>query len=168
MARPVHTNCARGAVHYRPRVRRPNERTAGGRGVRIVEADYPSRGGADRLSGDAPLERHVTFSELTFEVRFGPSVLAGGVLMALVMGALGGLFPSGQCGCAAPTHCGRIEKPRIPADFGHLLTAFASVAMRRCRLRSSPNPRRKGRLAREPRGRARVARRPLRPLDWAG
>ena len=35
-----------------------------------------------------------TFSELTFEFRFGPAVLARGVLMALVMGALGGLFPA--------------------------------------------------------------------------
>jgi putative ABC transport system permease protein len=35
-----------------------------------------------------------TFSELTFEFRFGPSVLARGVLMALVMGAVGGLFPA--------------------------------------------------------------------------
>jgi putative ABC transport system permease protein len=35
-----------------------------------------------------------TFSELTFEFRFGPAVLARGVVMALVMGALGGLFPA--------------------------------------------------------------------------
>jgi putative ABC transport system permease protein len=35
-----------------------------------------------------------TFSELTFEFRFGPSVLARGVLMALAMGAVGGLFPA--------------------------------------------------------------------------
>jgi putative ABC transport system permease protein len=35
-----------------------------------------------------------TFSELTFAFRFGPSVLARGVLMALVMGAVGGLFPA--------------------------------------------------------------------------
>jgi putative ABC transport system permease protein len=35
-----------------------------------------------------------TFSELTFEFRFGPAVLARGVLMALAMGAIGGLFPA--------------------------------------------------------------------------
>ena len=35
-----------------------------------------------------------TFSELTFEFRFGPAVLARGVIMALVMGAVGGLFPA--------------------------------------------------------------------------
>jgi len=35
-----------------------------------------------------------TFSELTFSFRFGPNVLLRGVLMALVMGLLGGLFPA--------------------------------------------------------------------------
>ncbi len=35
-----------------------------------------------------------TFSELTFAFRFGPAVLMRGVLMALVMGLLGGLFPA--------------------------------------------------------------------------
>lgn len=35
-----------------------------------------------------------TFSEITFSFRFGPSVLARGVTMALVMGLLGGLFPA--------------------------------------------------------------------------
>lgn len=35
-----------------------------------------------------------TFSEITFEFRFGPSVLLRGVLMAVVMGLLGGLFPA--------------------------------------------------------------------------
>lgn len=35
-----------------------------------------------------------TFSEITFSFRFGPQVLARGVLMALVMGLLGGLFPA--------------------------------------------------------------------------
>lgn len=35
-----------------------------------------------------------TFSELTFEFQFGPAVQARGVLMALTMGALGGLFPA--------------------------------------------------------------------------
>lgn len=35
-----------------------------------------------------------TFSELTFEFRFGPSVLMRGVIMALAMGLLGGLFPA--------------------------------------------------------------------------
>ncbi len=35
-----------------------------------------------------------SFSEITFSFRFGPSVLARGVIMALVMGLLGGLFPA--------------------------------------------------------------------------
>lgn len=35
-----------------------------------------------------------TFSEITFSFRFGPAVLASGVIMALVMGLLGGLFPA--------------------------------------------------------------------------
>ena len=35
-----------------------------------------------------------TFSEVTFEFRFGPSVLIRGVAMALIMGLLGGLFPA--------------------------------------------------------------------------
>lgn len=35
-----------------------------------------------------------TFSEITFMFRFGPWVLLRGVLMALVMGLLGGLFPA--------------------------------------------------------------------------
>jgi putative ABC transport system permease protein len=35
-----------------------------------------------------------TFSEITFSFRFGPSVLARGLLMALAMGLLGGLFPA--------------------------------------------------------------------------
>jgi putative ABC transport system permease protein len=35
-----------------------------------------------------------TFSEITFAFRFGPTVLLRGVLMALVMGLLGGLFPA--------------------------------------------------------------------------
>lgn len=35
-----------------------------------------------------------TFSEITFEFRFGPNVLLRGAIMALVMGALGGLFPA--------------------------------------------------------------------------
>ncbi|MGE0755813.1 MAG: ABC transporter permease [Pirellulaceae bacterium] len=34
------------------------------------------------------------FSEITFAFRFGPSVLMRGVLMALAMGLLGGLFPA--------------------------------------------------------------------------
>jgi putative ABC transport system permease protein len=36
----------------------------------------------------------VTFSEITFAFRFGPSVLLRGVAMALTMGVLGGLFPA--------------------------------------------------------------------------
>jgi putative ABC transport system permease protein len=36
----------------------------------------------------------VTFSEITFSFRFGPWVLLRGVLMALTMGLLGGLFPA--------------------------------------------------------------------------
>ncbi len=35
-----------------------------------------------------------TFSEITFAFRFGPSVLFQGVVMALVMGLLGGMFPA--------------------------------------------------------------------------
>jgi putative ABC transport system permease protein len=35
-----------------------------------------------------------TFSEITFAFRFGPTVLLRGVLMALAMGLLGGLFPA--------------------------------------------------------------------------
>jgi putative ABC transport system permease protein len=35
-----------------------------------------------------------TFSEITFSFRFGPNVLARGVIMALTMGLLGGLFPA--------------------------------------------------------------------------
>ena len=35
-----------------------------------------------------------TFSEITFSFRFGPSVLLRGVVMALTMGLLGGLFPA--------------------------------------------------------------------------
>lgn len=35
-----------------------------------------------------------TFSEITFAFRFGPTVLLQGVLMALTMGLLGGLFPA--------------------------------------------------------------------------
>lgn len=35
-----------------------------------------------------------TFSEITFEFRFGPNVLIRGVLLALVMGLLGGLLPA--------------------------------------------------------------------------
>jgi putative ABC transport system permease protein len=34
------------------------------------------------------------FSEITFSFRFGPYVLMQGVVMALVMGAVGGLFPA--------------------------------------------------------------------------
>ena len=35
-----------------------------------------------------------TFSEITFAFRFGPTVLLRGVLMALTMGLVGGLFPA--------------------------------------------------------------------------
>lgn len=35
-----------------------------------------------------------TFSEITFSFRFGPNVLVRGVIMALVMGVVGGLFPA--------------------------------------------------------------------------
>jgi putative ABC transport system permease protein len=35
-----------------------------------------------------------TFSEITFSFRFGPAVLIRGVLMALIMGVVGGLFPA--------------------------------------------------------------------------
>lgn len=37
-----------------------------------------------------------TFSEITFEFRFGPSVLLRGIIMAVVMGVVGGLFPAVQ------------------------------------------------------------------------
>jgi len=36
----------------------------------------------------------VTFSEFTFEFRFGPSVLLRGISLALAMGLLGGLLPA--------------------------------------------------------------------------
>ena len=35
-----------------------------------------------------------TFSEITFSFRFGPTVLLQGLIMALTMGVLGGLFPA--------------------------------------------------------------------------
>lgn len=35
-----------------------------------------------------------TFSEITFSFRFGPTVLLQGILMALLMGLVGGLFPA--------------------------------------------------------------------------
>ena len=35
-----------------------------------------------------------TFSEVTFQFRFGPNVLIRGAVMALTMGLLGGLFPA--------------------------------------------------------------------------
>jgi len=35
-----------------------------------------------------------TFSEITFSFRFGPAVLLRGVIMALIMGVIGGLFPA--------------------------------------------------------------------------
>jgi putative ABC transport system permease protein len=35
-----------------------------------------------------------TFSEITFSFRFGPAVLLRGVLLAVVMGVFGGLFPA--------------------------------------------------------------------------
>ena len=35
-----------------------------------------------------------TFSEITFSFRFGWAVLAQGILMAVIMGAVGGLFPA--------------------------------------------------------------------------
>jgi putative ABC transport system permease protein len=35
-----------------------------------------------------------TFSEITFAFRFGPNVLLRGVVMALSMGLVGGLFPA--------------------------------------------------------------------------
>lgn len=36
----------------------------------------------------------VTFSEITFSFRFGPEVLLRGVIMAVAMGLLGGIFPA--------------------------------------------------------------------------
>ncbi|MFN7924835.1 MAG: ABC transporter permease [Bryobacteraceae bacterium] len=38
----------------------------------------------------------VTFSEITFSLRVTPSIMAIGVAFALVMGAIGGLFPAGS------------------------------------------------------------------------
>jgi putative ABC transport system permease protein len=35
-----------------------------------------------------------TFSEITFSFRFGPRVLLQGLLLAVTMGVLGGLFPA--------------------------------------------------------------------------
>jgi len=35
-----------------------------------------------------------TFSEITFAFRFGPAVLLRGVLIALIMGLLGGILPA--------------------------------------------------------------------------
>jgi putative ABC transport system permease protein len=35
-----------------------------------------------------------TFSEITFEFRFGPAVLLRGLMLALVMGLVGGMFPA--------------------------------------------------------------------------
>jgi putative ABC transport system permease protein len=35
-----------------------------------------------------------TFSELTFAFRFGPAVLVQAILLAVLMGTLGGLFPA--------------------------------------------------------------------------
>jgi putative ABC transport system permease protein len=37
-----------------------------------------------------------TFSEITFAFQFGPNVLLRGILMALVMGTLGGMFPAAR------------------------------------------------------------------------
>ena len=36
----------------------------------------------------------VTFSELTFSFRFGPSVLIQGALLAMLMGLVGGVLPA--------------------------------------------------------------------------
>jgi putative ABC transport system permease protein len=36
----------------------------------------------------------VTFSEMTFEFRFGPAVLTQGLILAVIMGVLGGIFPA--------------------------------------------------------------------------
>ena len=35
-----------------------------------------------------------TFSEITFNFRFGPKVLMQGMILAVVMGLIGGLFPA--------------------------------------------------------------------------
>lgn len=35
-----------------------------------------------------------TFSEITFSFRFGPAVMLQGLVLALSMGVLGGLFPA--------------------------------------------------------------------------
>ncbi len=46
-----------------------------------------------------------TFSEITFEFRFGLDVLWRGVLMAIVMGVFGGLFPRRPRGPHADCRC---------------------------------------------------------------
>jgi ABC-type antimicrobial peptide transport system permease subunit len=38
----------------------------------------------------------VTFSEITFSLRITPAIMAAGIAFALVMGAIGGLFPAGS------------------------------------------------------------------------
>ena len=58
-------------------------------------------GGALGCLGTLPLNgfstgtaNWATFSEITFAFRFGPTVLMQGVLMAVAMGLVGGLFPA--------------------------------------------------------------------------
>ncbi|MBI2826626.1 MAG: ABC transporter permease [Planctomycetia bacterium] len=58
-------------------------------------------GGAVGCLGALPLNglstgtaNWATFSELTFSFRFGPAVLAQAVLLAVLMGVIGGLFPA--------------------------------------------------------------------------
>ena len=46
------------------------------------------------LHGTTGGTQSATFSEVAFSLSFGPAVLGAGMLMALVMGLLGGLFPA--------------------------------------------------------------------------
>jgi ABC-type antimicrobial peptide transport system permease subunit len=39
---------------------------------------------------------NATFSEIAFEFRLGPQVMFTGILFAVLLGAIGGLFPAGS------------------------------------------------------------------------
>ena len=46
------------------------------------------------LNGITGGTQAATFSEVTFSLSYGPWVLAFGMIMALIMGVLGGIFPA--------------------------------------------------------------------------
>ncbi|MGH7140895.1 MAG: FtsX-like permease family protein, partial [Pirellulales bacterium] len=46
----------------------------------------------------AALGNFVTFSEISFHFRIGPEVLLTGIIVSLVLGAIGGLLPAWQAG----------------------------------------------------------------------